>query len=158
MRWHYLSRGESPNLNNRDYMRCIVETHLQNGTPFYVIADCERNEKTLTGTIWYDIEDYTDIENEQFKVDKWCPIEDVLEFLNKQEDSDNTQIICNRPTKKQLDYIKIICEYLDMDLYIPKSKKDAFEWIARYSKRYKDQIELDSLEFGIGHEDAGDRI
>jgi hypothetical protein len=30
MRWHYVSKGELPDIENHDYVRCIVETSHQN--------------------------------------------------------------------------------------------------------------------------------
>lgn len=82
IKWHHISEGDVPCLDNRDYMRCIVERPLQNGESFYIIADCERVENGYRDIVWFDIEDRIEVENFNFTVEKWCPLEDILEELN----------------------------------------------------------------------------
>lgn len=60
------------------------------------------------------------------------------------------------PTKKQIEYIKDIEEYLSVRFY-GKTKQDATLWISKYSPMYQTLRELE-LEAMYDLDNAGDRI
>ena len=49
----------------------------------------------------------------------------------------------NPPTEKQLSYIKYIAACLEMEEPKVATRKEAWEWLQKYEKIYKDQEQYD---------------
>lgn len=62
------------------------------------------------------------------------------------------------PTDKQVEYMKIICEYLGKSFNLPKSKEQAKVWLEHYVPIYKNELNAEAAYYYTLHEDAGDRL